>query len=551
MQVSNDNYRNCISPTRTVWCSFYDDFCQLARQSAYLAHSQFDSARTSRIALLRQQLRVRQHQQLDLLANYSPSFMPNAHFSIMADQQHQPPETPTSIRPTHYNNKLLGQANSSLSLSQPIECLRTTSYVEPPPPPLSCAGGTDPVPSSGPGALNQNQNQQQQRPRSNNHQRGQGPSSESPRSLDHYHGFGSNYHQMLGRDHYHNDNNNYNSNFGPTPTPTNESSQGLFLVNQFQRQRQHENQQAHGSHGNGVPASPGYGFGADSQLGDKRRHSQQHEPNGNVPLASSCEPTSNASGQQFTISQQHQHRVGQHFSMTSEQAMPLEPSFQGVSSAAFNQHQLQFQFQQQRIEQNNRQLATGSGGLNQSDVAVVNQRRVVTIDSGSPLVLNQEELNIRDRRSGRRARETRRCDHQSTRSDGQQNIYNNNLMNPLGAVDEQQEAPEDQDLRGAVGRGCDEQAEDERDCESNGGEAGLQSSGDPDADAIVRGAKETAQMALSMYQFIRGEGDLNTTQDLFTQAELFAEEANELYKEVRCFSYKVITQYNKNKNIEQ
>lgn len=62
---------------------------------------------------------------------------------------------------------------------------------------------------------------------------------------------------------------------------------------------------------------------------------------------------------------------------------------------------------------------------------------------------------------------------------------------------------------------------------------------DSDADAIVRGAKETAQMALSMYQFTKGEGDLNTTQDLFTQAELFAEEANELYKEVRCFSYKV------------
>lgn len=62
---------------------------------------------------------------------------------------------------------------------------------------------------------------------------------------------------------------------------------------------------------------------------------------------------------------------------------------------------------------------------------------------------------------------------------------------------------------------------------------------DSEADAIVRGARETAQMALSMYQFTRGEGSLNTTQDLFTQAELFAEEANELYKEVRCFSYKV------------
>lgn len=66
---------------------------------------------------------------------------------------------------------------------------------------------------------------------------------------------------------------------------------------------------------------------------------------------------------------------------------------------------------------------------------------------------------------------------------------------------------------------------------------------DSEADAIVRGAKETAQMALSMYQFTKGEGDLNTTQDLFTQAELFAEEANELYKEVRCFSYKVSCLY--------
>lgn len=69
--------------------------------------------------------------------------------------------------------------------------------------------------------------------------------------------------------------------------------------------------------------------------------------------------------------------------------------------------------------------------------------------------------------------------------------------------------------------------------------AGVAAESDPEADAIIRGAQETAQMALAMYQFTRGEGDLNTTQDLFTQAELFAEEANELYKEVRCFSYKV------------
>lgn len=43
----------------------------------------------------------------------------------------------------------------------------------------------------------------------------------------------------------------------------------------------------------------------------------------------------------------------------------------------------------------------------------------------------------------------------------------------------------------------------------------------------------------SMYQFTRGEGALKTTQDLFTQAEYFAEEANRLYKVVRQFSYQV------------
>lgn len=47
------------------------------------------------------------------------------------------------------------------------------------------------------------------------------------------------------------------------------------------------------------------------------------------------------------------------------------------------------------------------------------------------------------------------------------------------------------------------------------------------------------QMAFSMYQFTRGEGDLKTTQDLFTQAEFFAEEANKFYKVVRVFTYQV------------
>lgn len=48
-----------------------------------------------------------------------------------------------------------------------------------------------------------------------------------------------------------------------------------------------------------------------------------------------------------------------------------------------------------------------------------------------------------------------------------------------------------------------------------------------------------SSMAFSMYQFTKGEGPLKTTQDLFTQAEYFAEEANRLYKVIRQFSYQV------------
>ncbi|KAI4469805.1 alpha-catulin [Holotrichia oblita] len=57
---------------------------------------------------------------------------------------------------------------------------------------------------------------------------------------------------------------------------------------------------------------------------------------------------------------------------------------------------------------------------------------------------------------------------------------------------------------------------------------------------IVKRAKNMSAMAFSMYQFTKGEGALKTTQDLFTQAEYFAEEANRLYKVIRQFSYQVI-----------
>ena len=56
---------------------------------------------------------------------------------------------------------------------------------------------------------------------------------------------------------------------------------------------------------------------------------------------------------------------------------------------------------------------------------------------------------------------------------------------------------------------------------------------------IVRKAKSMSAMAMAMFQFTRGEGELKTTQDLFTQAEFFSDEANKMYKIVRHFTYQV------------
>nr|XP_006818860.1 PREDICTED: alpha-catulin-like [Saccoglossus kowalevskii] len=56
---------------------------------------------------------------------------------------------------------------------------------------------------------------------------------------------------------------------------------------------------------------------------------------------------------------------------------------------------------------------------------------------------------------------------------------------------------------------------------------------------IVKRTKNMSSMAYSMYLFTRGEGPLKTTQDLFTQAEYFAEEGNKLYRTVKDFSFQV------------
>ncbi|GAB6029512.1 myosin 3 [Chamberlinius hualienensis] len=67
---------------------------------------------------------------------------------------------------------------------------------------------------------------------------------------------------------------------------------------------------------------------------------------------------------------------------------------------------------------------------------------------------------------------------------------------------------------------------------------------------VVKRAKAMSAMAFAMYQFTRGEGELRTTQDLFTQAEFFTEEANKLYKVVRQFSYQVPVGQNKKELLE-
>lgn len=56
---------------------------------------------------------------------------------------------------------------------------------------------------------------------------------------------------------------------------------------------------------------------------------------------------------------------------------------------------------------------------------------------------------------------------------------------------------------------------------------------------IVKRARAMRDMAVSMHEFTHGSGELKTTQDLFTQAEFFAEEANKFYKVVRHFTYQV------------
>ena len=84
---------------------------------------------------------------------------------------------------------------------------------------------------------------------------------------------------------------------------------------------------------------------------------------------------------------------------------------------------------------------------------------------------------------------------------------------------------------------------------SNGGRSGLTTARDilhnykdvGDDNEILKRARYLLTVATNMQGFTRSHGNIKTTQDFFTQAEIFTEECNRLYKLIRMFSYIVPT----------
>ena len=62
-----------------------------------------------------------------------------------------------------------------------------------------------------------------------------------------------------------------------------------------------------------------------------------------------------------------------------------------------------------------------------------------------------------------------------------------------------------------------------------------------DDNDILKRARFMLSVASSMHGFTRSDGKIKTTQDFFTQAEIFTEECNRIYKLIRMFSYTVPT----------
>lgn len=410
-----------------VWCSFYDDFCQLSRHIAYLTHSQYDPARAARIGSMRDRLRLRQEQQM--VANF-----------VRFEHSTGP----------HFAHNLT-HGSSTMSMCEPDTC--SANY-----PPLEA---------------------QPLYPAAD-------PTSDSPRSLDHYYGFGSNYHQIVGRAGCRAEPMN---SFDGSPVLT-ERREAMSLSPNWPHSSVSVSQQT-GAHLAGLPMLHEFEY-----LGPGGHHEPQATPT--FGLGRLGQPAMNAGAKQTSFAQLQASsplELGNHAYRTQhpQTKPPMYPKMSQISPV---------------------------------------QPRTVTIESGSPTVLNESELlqPATPNQRSQRTRERPRSANRRARSE----------IMPTSAIGSSCDDDEDDD----------EQTADEETQSASASVAEAEAKGaaaaneqerwaDTEADSIVRVASDTAQMALSMYQFTKGEGDLNTTQDLFTQAELFAEEANELYKEARCFSYKV------------
>ena len=313
--------------------------------------------------------------------------------------------------------------------------------------------------------------------------------TDSPRSLDHYHGFGANYHQRRAREVY-------------------QLEQQLRELEQEERLEERNEQLLQ------LSLPPTAQFSQPDAYSPEMRPLSKYLPSIDDERALRCEPADLA----------EQHKLRPPSSAPSSHQSYGQSSYSRPLTSPMLANNLplgQLQHQPLRLNQPFVEAPRAA------QVAVAPPppptRRAATIEEAGPIALGGQANS-----AGQFAHQTRSRNRelqighaeQLARTRPAPNLADSNLT---------ENEDECEDVDRLAGNNTDQQ--------SSTTDADKWS--DSDADAIVRGAKETAQMALSMYQFTKGEGDLNTTQDLFTQAELFAEEANELYKEVRCFSYKV------------
>lgn len=489
---------NTCETNQTVWCSFYDDFCQLARQTAYLSHSQYDPDRSARVLAFREQLLMRQ--QLSASTTYTANndhFMADLSGPEMAQLLSNKAGSPTPsfgflepsatlaaslMRQQHSDRTRGGNGEVPLRCaSDPIdrcaaarELLSERDLCDDVEVELLAAMAATTTTSGnqagGPNAQLTHTNSIQSVNMGTNLTGSASDITDSPRSLDHYYGFGANYH----------------------------------------RRSRAYSQQAHQQH-----------LMMDQSVASQAAYSAQ--PAMEVPvqsphirLGSAIEHRALMSGvhmiQQPAAAggQQHMLAMDAHAAMVDPQWQQPPPSKPPMVPM--------------------RHCFPEPDELLASDLVVKPPappaRRVVSIAEPSR---QQQQQRAEVQRHHRAAMQpASRLPESYHRSSPGKSMVASQMHKQAAGLAPPVSEPVVEELPEEVAADGQSSSATEQDKWS-----------DSDADAIVRGAKETAQMALSMYQFTRGEGDLNTTQDLFTQAELFAEEANELYKEVRCFSYKV------------